>query len=66
MKTHKHRSFAVIGSILAGGYVLSSGCTVSDVQTVVSGIDAVAGVISNLDNQNQDVSFRDWVASQLN
>lgn len=66
MKTHKYRTFAVIGSILAGSYVLSSGCTVSDVQNVVTGINAVAGVLSNLDNQNQNVSFTDWVASQLN
>jgi len=65
MKTHTRRLLGVLGSVLTGGFVVASGCTVSEVQTVLTGIDAVAEAIASLDDDGQDISFGDWLADEL-
>ena len=65
MKTHMHRWRRAAAGVVAGGFVLASGCTVSDVQTVIAGISAVADLVSSATAEEQDVSFSDWLASEL-
>ena len=49
--------------VAAGGTALASSCSTSEVRSVLSGIQAVTVEIDEANNQ--DISFSDWLASEL-
>lgn len=49
--------------VAAGGTVLESSCTTSEVRAVLAGVELVANEIDQA--QNQDISFGDWLSDAL-
>jgi hypothetical protein len=46
----------------AAGSVFAGGCSTTQVQAVAAGLDAI---LRNLQQDEEDVSFGDWLASEL-
>lgn len=47
----------------AGGTVLSSSCSTSDVKAILAGVEEVTNRLEN--SQNDGISFGDWLSSEL-
>ena len=51
-------------TLLAGGMVFASSCSTKDIQTVIAGIDAVAGLFLD-SGHDEDISFGNWLVGKL-
>lgn len=49
--------------VAAGGTVLASSCSTSEVRTVLAGVEAVTNEIDRARNDN--ISFSEWLSSEL-
>lgn len=49
--------------VAAGGTVLASSCSTSDVKAILAGVELVTNQLDNF--QNDNISFGDWLSSEL-
>ena len=49
-------------ALLAGGMVFATSCSTRDIQTVIAGINAVANF---LDDDDEDISFGNWLEDEF-
>jgi hypothetical protein len=56
------RRIAAFLAATAAGSVFAGGCSTTQVQAVAAGLDAI---LRNLQQDEEDVSFGDWLASEL-
>ncbi len=62
--THRmNRVRRTVCALLAGGMVFASSCSTADIQTVLAGIDAVAGFIDS--DSHDDISFGNWLVDEF-
>ncbi len=53
-----------VGLVLtAGGTILASSCSTSEVRTVLAGVELIVNEINQ--SQNDTISFGDWLASEF-
>ena len=49
----------------SGGLLLATSCSASDVQAIVTGIEAATQVLVN-NNHSDDITFGEWLLSEIN
>ena len=49
--------------VAAGGTVLASSCSTSDVKAILAGVEVATNVLDR--GHNNDISFSDWLSSEL-
>ena len=49
--------------VAAGGTVLASSCSTSEVRTILTSVTDIANQLDH--SQNDDISFGDWLSSEL-
>lgn len=65
MKTRNCRNWSIAATVAlaaCGTLGVGSGCTEEEAAAILAGVQVIA---DELDDNNDDVSFRDWLSSEL-
>lgn len=70
MKISKMKKVSAgMAAVMAGGTMMQSSCTSSDISAIITGVQIAAQVLQDLDgtssNSDGDINFGDWLLSEI-